>query len=58
MFADAAILPWGVVLSFVTAGTLLFTGWIGWEMVYRHRVGIMDRGARAVVVSERPHRVA
>jgi hypothetical protein len=31
---------------------------MGWEMVYRHRVGIVDRGARAEVVSERPRRVA
>jgi hypothetical protein len=22
---------------------LLFNGWQGWEMVYRHRVGIADR---------------
>jgi uncharacterized membrane protein len=56
--ADAAILPWGIVLSFITVGTLLFTGWMGWEMVYRHRVGIIDRGAREEVVSERPRRVA
>jgi uncharacterized membrane protein len=21
---------------------LLFTGWKGWEMVYRHRVGVAD----------------
>jgi uncharacterized membrane protein len=56
--ADAAILPWGLVLSFVTVGTLLFTGWMGWDMVYRHRVGIADRGARAEVVSERPRRAA
>jgi uncharacterized membrane protein len=56
--SDASILPWGLVLSFVTVGTLLFTGWLGGEMVYRHRVGIMDRGARAEVVPERPRRVA
>jgi len=56
--ADAAILPWGIVLSFVTVGTLLFTGWMGWEMVYRHRVGIADSGARADVAPERPRRVA
>jgi uncharacterized membrane protein len=22
---------------------LLFTGWKGWEMVYRHRVGVTDQ---------------
>jgi hypothetical protein len=23
-------------------GILLFTGWKGWEMVYRHHVGVSD----------------
>jgi hypothetical protein len=23
-------------------GILLFTGWKGWEMVYRHRVAVLD----------------
>ena len=39
---DAAVLPTGLVLSFVVVCILLFTGWKGWEMVYRHRVGIAD----------------
>ena len=39
---EAAIKPWGVVLSLIVVGILLFTGWKGWEMVYRHRVGIAD----------------
>jgi uncharacterized membrane protein len=56
--ADAAILPWGIVLSFVTVGILLFTGWMGWEMVYRHRVGISDRGAREELIREQPRRAA
>jgi uncharacterized membrane protein len=55
---ESAILPWGLVMSFVIVGILLFTGWKGWEMVYRHRVGIVDRGARVEQVSERPRRVA
>jgi uncharacterized membrane protein len=38
----AAILPMGLVLSLVVVCTLLFTGWKGWEMVYRHRVGVSD----------------
>jgi uncharacterized membrane protein len=29
-------------MSFVVVGILLFTGWKGWQMVYRHRVGIAD----------------
>jgi uncharacterized membrane protein len=40
--AEAAIRPWGVVLSFVVVGILLFTGWKGWEMVYRHRVAVLN----------------
>jgi uncharacterized membrane protein len=39
---SAAILPVGLILSLVVVGILLFTGWKGWEMVYRHRVGVAD----------------
>jgi uncharacterized membrane protein len=45
-----AILPWGLVLSLVTVLTLLFTGWKGWEMVYRDHVGVSDEAAHL------PHR--
>ena len=38
----AAIIPTGLVLSLIVVAILLFTGWKGWEMVYRHRVGIAD----------------
>lgn len=38
----AAIVPKGLVLSLVVVCILLFTGWMGWEMVYRHRVGVSD----------------
>jgi len=40
--AEAAIRPWGLILSFVVVGILLFTGWKGWEMVYRHHVAVLD----------------
>ncbi len=40
-YGDAAVLPWGLVLSLVVVAILLFTGWKGWELVYRHRVGVM-----------------
>jgi uncharacterized membrane protein len=39
---DAAVLPWGLFLSLVVIAILLFTGWKGWEMVYRHRVAVSD----------------
>jgi uncharacterized membrane protein len=38
----AAVVPKGLVLSLIVTCILLFTGWKGWEMVYRHRVGIAD----------------
>jgi uncharacterized membrane protein len=40
---NAAIVPTGLILSLVVVLILLFTGWKGWEMVYRHRVGVMDQ---------------
>lgn len=41
-WGEAAISPWGLILSLVGVGLLLFTGWKGWELVYRHRVGIAE----------------
>lgn len=38
----AAVIPVGVVMSLVVVCILLFTGWKGWEMVYRHRVAVYD----------------
>ena len=40
--AEAAIRPWGLVLSLIVVCILVFTGWKGWEMVYRHRVAVLD----------------
>jgi Predicted membrane protein (DUF2231) len=39
----AAILPTGLILSLIVVCILLFTGWKGWELVYRHRVGVSDQ---------------
>jgi uncharacterized membrane protein len=39
---EAAVIPTGLVLSLIVVGILLFTGWKGWELVYRHRVGIAE----------------
>ncbi len=39
---DTAVLPWGLVLSLIVLVLLLFTGWRGWKMVYRHCVGVAD----------------
>jgi uncharacterized membrane protein len=40
---DAAVLPTGLVISLVVVLLLLYTGWRGWEMVYRHRVAVSDQ---------------
>ena len=42
----AAVLPVGLVLSFIVTLLLLFNGWKGWELVYRHRVGIAEAPER------------
>jgi uncharacterized membrane protein len=40
---DIAVLPTGLVISLVVVLLLLYTGWRGWEMVYRHRVAVSDQ---------------
>jgi len=37
-----SVVPAGLVLSALTVLVLLFTGWMGWTMVYRHRVGVSN----------------
>lgn len=34
--------PAGLWLSVIVVLLLLFNGWMGWELVYRHRVGVSD----------------
>jgi uncharacterized membrane protein len=41
-YQGGAVVPTGLVLSLVVVAILLFTGWKGWELVYRHKVGIAD----------------
>jgi uncharacterized membrane protein len=40
--AEAAIASTGVILSGLVVALLLFNGWMGWELVYRHHVGVAD----------------
>jgi uncharacterized membrane protein len=42
----AGIMPWGLVLSIVVVLILLFTGWKGGEMVFRHHVGAIPKMGR------------
>ena len=39
---SSAIVPTGLALSLIVVLILLFTGWKGWEMVYREHVGVSD----------------
>lgn len=41
----AAVLPEGIVLSGIVTLLLLFNGWMGGELVFRHRVGVLEGGA-------------
>jgi uncharacterized membrane protein len=38
----AAVLPTGLILSAVSVLLMLFTGWMGWQMVYRDHVAVSD----------------
>jgi uncharacterized membrane protein len=40
--AEAGVLPWGLTLSVILAAILVYTGWKGGELAYRHRVGVRD----------------
>jgi uncharacterized membrane protein len=51
---EAAMLPTGLVLSLIVVLTLLFTGWKGWEMVYRHHVGVSDEEVQGRESAKRP----
>jgi uncharacterized membrane protein len=38
--AWTSVVPTGLILSALVVLILLVTGWLGWAMVYRHRVGV------------------
>lgn len=38
--AWTSVVPTGLVLSLLTVLILPVTGWLGWSLVYRHRVGV------------------
>lgn len=40
-----AISPGGITLSVLVGALLVFSGWLGGELVYRHHVGVSDRRA-------------
>jgi uncharacterized membrane protein len=40
--AYTSVVPTGLILSAIVVLILLVTGWNGWSMVYRHRVGVRN----------------
>jgi uncharacterized membrane protein len=38
--AWTSVVPTGIILSIVTVLILPITGWLGWALVYRYRVGV------------------
>lgn len=48
----AAVLPGGLVLSFFIVGILLVTGWMGGELAYRYKIGVIEE------TEERPEAAA
>jgi uncharacterized membrane protein len=38
-----SVVPTGLILSALVVLILLVTGWQGWSMVYRHRVGVREQ---------------
>lgn len=49
----AAILPAGLILSCITVAIFLVTGWLGGELAYRFKIGVIEEEA-----SEEPRAVA
>lgn len=41
-YGASAVLPLGLILSLVAVGIMVFTGWKGGELVFRHRVAVYD----------------
>lgn len=39
---EDAVVPQGLILSVLIAGILSLTGWLGGEMSYRYKIGVMD----------------
>ena len=37
-----SVVPWGLTLSTAVVVILFFTGWMGWSLVYRQRVGVVS----------------
>jgi uncharacterized membrane protein len=40
--AQAGVFPWGIGISLIVVVLLVFNCWKGWNLVYKHRVGVAD----------------
>jgi uncharacterized membrane protein len=45
-YGSSAVVPLGLSLSLVSVLIMLFTGWKGGELVFRHRVAVHDDASR------------
>jgi uncharacterized membrane protein len=45
-YGTSAIIPLGLSLSVIAVLLMLFTGWKGGELVFRHRVAVYDEPPR------------
>jgi uncharacterized membrane protein len=50
----AAILPLGIILSAIVVAVFLVTGWLGGELVFRHRIGLIEGEAPALARGTAP----
>lgn len=55
---EMAVMPLGLALSAVVAGILTVSGWLGGELSYRHRIGIMDPARQDAAEADAEHRRA
>ena len=39
---ETSVFPWGIATSFLVVLVLLFTGWKGGELTFRHHVGMIE----------------
>ena len=46
-YGASAVVPMGLVLSLIAVGIMAFTGWKGGELVFRHRVAVLEPGESA-----------
>ncbi len=42
--AYTSVVPTGLTLSALTVLIMAVTGWMGWRLVYRHRIGVRSEG--------------